>query len=112
MEATDAPDLPHHRRRRECRLCDARELTSVIELTPTPPANALVCADELDVGHWDPDREIAECLDVVEQTRRRVEDAPRQSHLLDEAKKNLRDRGEPERGSALDDELVHSYLTA
>jgi long-chain acyl-CoA synthetase len=62
-------------------------------------------ADELDVAHWDAANEIAECLDVVEQTRRRVEDAPRQSHLLDEAKNNLRDRGEPERGSALDDEL-------
>ncbi|MCA9698133.1 MAG: SDR family oxidoreductase, partial [Myxococcales bacterium] len=47
-------------------------------------------ADELDVGHWSAEREIAECSDLVESTRRRAEDAPRQSHLLDEAKRNLR----------------------
>ena len=62
-------------------------------------------ADELDVSHWDAENEIAECLDVVEHTRRRVEDAPRQSHLLDEAKRNLRARQEPLRGVALDNEL-------
>jgi long-chain acyl-CoA synthetase len=62
-------------------------------------------ADELDPEHWNARNEIAECVDVVEQTRRRVEDAPRQSHLLDEAKRNLEKRGEPQRGAALDDEL-------
>ncbi|MFO7563893.1 MAG: SDR family oxidoreductase, partial [Enhygromyxa sp.] len=62
-------------------------------------------ADELDVSHWSAAREIQECADLVESTRRRAEDAPRQSHLLDEAKRNLRDRQEPLRGKALADEL-------
>lgn len=62
-------------------------------------------ADELDVSHWSAEREIAECSDLVESTRRRAEDAPRQSHLLDEAKRRLRDRHEPLRGAALDKEL-------
>lgn len=62
-------------------------------------------ADELDVGHWSADREIEECYDLVQSTLRRVEDAPRQSHLLDEAKRNLRDKHEPLHGKALADEL-------
>jgi long-chain acyl-CoA synthetase len=62
-------------------------------------------ADELDLSHWDADREISECMDLVDQAKRRVEDAPRQSHLLDEAKQNLKDRREPQRGRALHDEL-------
>ncbi|MFV8750738.1 AMP-binding protein [Nannocystaceae bacterium ST9] len=62
-------------------------------------------ADELDVSHWSADREIEECNDLVESTLRRVEDAPRQSHLLDEAKRNLRDKHEPLHGKALADEL-------
>lgn len=62
-------------------------------------------ADELDRSHWDADREIAECIDIIEQARRRAEDAPRQSHLLDEAKRNLKRKDEPLRGKALDDEL-------
>src|SRR5690606_7970814 len=36
-------------------------------------------ADELERSHWDPDREIAECLDVIEQARHRASDAFRQS---------------------------------
>ena len=59
-------------------------------------------AGELDPSHWDPDREIAECMDVVEQARHRMSDAFRQSHFLDEAKKNLRERGEPARGVVLE----------
>ena len=62
-------------------------------------------ADELDVSHWNAENEMAECLDVVEHTRRRVEDAPRQSHLLDEAKRNLKEKREPLSGPSLDDEL-------
>jgi long-chain acyl-CoA synthetase len=62
-------------------------------------------ADELDVAHWSADREIEECSDLVASTLRRVEDAPRQSHLLDEAKRNLRDKHEPLHGQALLDEL-------
>ncbi|HEX4474997.1 MAG TPA: SDR family oxidoreductase, partial [Polyangiaceae bacterium] len=60
---------------------------------------------ELEKAHWDPDREIAECLDVIEQARHRANDAFRQSHFLDDAKKNLRGRNEPATGKALDDEI-------
>ena len=63
-------------------------------------------ADELDPSHWDAEREVAECVDIVEQARRRVEDAPRQSHLLDDAKRNLKRRNEPTQGQALKDELA------
>ncbi|MBN2197422.1 MAG: AMP-binding protein [Polyangiaceae bacterium] len=63
-------------------------------------------ADELDRSHWDPDREIDECLDVVRQARQRADDAFRQSHFLDQAKKNLRDRCEPTLGGALEAELA------
>jgi long-chain acyl-CoA synthetase len=60
----------------------------------------------LDRSHWDPQNEIRECLDVIEQARHRCEDAFRQSTFLDEAKKNLQDRGEPCRGAVLEDELA------
>ncbi len=62
-------------------------------------------AHELDRSHWDPDREIAECLDVIEQARHRASDAFRQSRFLDEAKKNLLERNEPGRGAVLDAEV-------
>ncbi|HVW30215.1 MAG TPA: AMP-binding protein [Polyangiaceae bacterium] len=61
---------------------------------------------ELERAHWDPDREIAECLDVIEQARHRANDAFRQSRFLDEAKKNLERRNEPCSGQALDDEIA------
>jgi long-chain acyl-CoA synthetase len=63
-------------------------------------------ADELERTHWDPDREIGECLDVIEQARHRASDAFRQSRFLDEAKKNLADRHEPGRGRVLDSEVT------
>jgi long-chain acyl-CoA synthetase len=63
-------------------------------------------ADELDKSHWDPDREIAECMDVIEQARHRSNDMFRQSNFLDDAKKNLHKRGEPARGSVLEAEVV------
>ncbi len=62
-------------------------------------------ADELEQEHWDPDREIAESLDVIKQARQRADDAFRQSHFLDQAKKNLRSRKEPTRGGTLDAEF-------
>ncbi len=62
-------------------------------------------AHELDRSHWDPDREIAECLDVIEQARHRASDAFRQSRFLDEAKKNLLERNEPGRGPVLEAEV-------
>ncbi len=60
---------------------------------------------ELERAHWEPDREIAECLDVIEQARHRSNDAFRQSRFLDEAKKKLTGRGEPARGTALEAEV-------
>jgi long-chain acyl-CoA synthetase len=63
-------------------------------------------ADELERTHWDPDREIAECLDVIEQARHRGSDAFRQSRFLDEAKKQLAERGEPARGRVLEAEVA------
>ena len=60
---------------------------------------------ELEISDWDPDREIAECLDVIEQARHRAGDAFRQSRFLDEAKENLRKKDEPESGKILEDEL-------
>ncbi len=62
-------------------------------------------ADELERSHWQPDREIAECLDVIEQARHRASDAFRQSRFHDEAKKNLEGRGEPARGKVFDAEV-------
>jgi len=62
-------------------------------------------AGELERAHWEPDREIAECLDIIEQARHRASDAFRQSRFLDEAKKNLAARGEPSRGVTLDTEI-------
>jgi len=59
----------------------------------------------LDRTHWDPQREIDECLDLIKQARHRCEDAFRQSAFLDEAKQNLTQRGEPCRGKPLADEL-------
>ena len=41
------PERDHYRRT-SCRLCGATRLTLSFALTPTPPANAFVCADELD----------------------------------------------------------------
>jgi len=60
----------------------------------------------LEKSHWDPQREIDECLDLVKQARQRAGDAFRQSAFLDEAKHNLGERGEPCRGTALADELA------
>ncbi|MDH3386403.1 MAG: class I SAM-dependent methyltransferase [Gammaproteobacteria bacterium] len=41
-------EQPHHHKREACRLCGARNLECVLELTPTPPANAMVPAKLLD----------------------------------------------------------------
>lgn len=60
----------------------------------------------LDRSHWDPQREIDECLDLIKQARHRCDDSFRQSAFLDEAKARLSERGEPCRGTALADELA------
>ncbi len=63
-------------------------------------------AGQLEQAHWDPAREIDECLDVIRQARHRAEDAFRQSRFLDEAKHNLEHRGEPGRGATLEAEVA------
>ena len=54
----------------------------------------------LEAVHWDPAREISECLDLVEQARHRQNDAFRESAFLAEAKANLEKKREPARGTA------------
>ncbi len=62
-------------------------------------------AFELDKNDWDPDREIAECLDVIEQARHRASDAFRQTRFADEAKANLLERNEPTTGPSFEEEF-------
>ncbi|MCC7535088.1 MAG: AMP-binding protein [Deltaproteobacteria bacterium] len=62
-------------------------------------------AGELERAHWDPAREIAECVDLVAQARQRCDDAFRQSGFVDQAKQNLLARGEPVTGEPFEDEL-------
>ena len=62
-------------------------------------------ADELGRHLWDPEREIADCLDLIAQAKSRCEDAFRQSDFLERATKNLTRRGEPTSGAPLDEEL-------
>jgi long-chain acyl-CoA synthetase len=63
-------------------------------------------ADELGASVWDPDREIAECLDIVAQAEHRCDDAFRQSEFAERARKNLLARGEPVHGPPFDRELA------
>ncbi len=63
-------------------------------------------AGKLERAHWDPDREISECLDIIAQAKHRADDAFRQSHFLDQAKRNLRESGEPGRGAVLEAEIA------
>ena len=66
--------LPHHHRRSDCRLCGSTALECVLNLTPTPPANALVPVEEkgkaqvaypLDV-YWCADCGHVQLLDIVD----------------------------------------------
>jgi long-chain acyl-CoA synthetase len=63
-------------------------------------------AEELGAGLWDPDREVAECLDLVAQARQRCGDAFRQSEFAERAHKNLVSRGEPTDGEPYERELA------
>jgi long-chain acyl-CoA synthetase len=78
--------------------------TGFIEETD-PRTHPFPRSGELERAHWDPDREIAECMDVIEQARHRAGDAFRQSAFLDDAKRSLIRRGEPSAGPALEAEL-------
>jgi len=62
-------------------------------------------ADELGRHLWDPEREIADCLDLIAQAKSRCEDAFRQSDFLERATKNLQRRVEPTTGAPLEEEL-------
>jgi long-chain acyl-CoA synthetase len=62
--------------------------------------------EELGAELWDPDREIAEGLDLIAQARHRCEDAFRQSEFAERARKNLLSRGEPVHGEPFDRELA------
>jgi long-chain acyl-CoA synthetase len=62
--------------------------------------------EELGAELWDPDREIAEGLDLIAQARQRCEDAFRQSEFAERARKNLLSRGEPVHGEPFDRELA------
>jgi long-chain acyl-CoA synthetase len=59
---------------------------------------------ELPRDSWDAEREIAECTEIVEQARKRADDAFRQSEFEEAAAHALRARGEPTTGRALDAE--------
>ena len=72
-------------------------------------------AAELGSELWDPDREIAECLDIIAQAKHRAVDAFRQSEIAEKARQNLSRRGEPVYGEALADEVrkvKRKYLDA
>ncbi|MGA7124343.1 MAG: AMP-binding protein, partial [Polyangiaceae bacterium] len=63
-------------------------------------------AEELGAELWDPDREIAECLDLIAQAEHRCDDAFRQSEFAVRARKSLAARGEPGHGAPYDLELA------
>ncbi len=54
-----------------------RSMKTILARSPFPRAG------ELDASLWDPDREIAECLDLIAQARHRCEDAFRQSEFAE-----------------------------
>lgn len=60
---------------------------------------------EIDIRHWDPEREIEEGLRLTERARHEANEAFRESEFLEQAKKNLRRKGESCRGAVLEDEL-------
>ena len=61
--------------------------------------------EELGRELWDPDREIAECLDLIAQAKSRADDAFRQSEFEERAKKNLAKKNEPVHGDAFEQEF-------
>ena len=63
-------------------------------------------AVELGPELWDPDREIAEGLELVAQAEHRCADAFRQSGFAETARSNLLARGEPVHGEPYDRELA------
>ncbi len=70
------------------------------------PDGPMAAKGTLDPALWNPEREIADCLDIIAQAKHRLNDAFRQSDFRDRAEKNLRARGEPITGPAFEDELA------
>lgn len=60
--------------------------------------------DEIDPSRWDPEREIEECLALVEDVKRRAKEAHRQTALDAEARDNLERKGEPSSGPVYEQE--------
>ncbi|MDP3278621.1 MAG: AMP-binding protein [Deltaproteobacteria bacterium] len=60
--------------------------------------------DELDRERFNPTREIEECLMHVDDVRRRAHEAHRQTQFDDDARENLKRKGEPTTGPAFDSE--------
>jgi long-chain acyl-CoA synthetase len=77
-------------------------------LEDDPRAHPFPRADELGAHLWDPEREIAECLDLVRQAEHRSEDAFRQSEFAETARKAVVARGEPLSGDAYRREVART----
>jgi long-chain acyl-CoA synthetase len=75
-------------------------------LEDDPRLNPFPRAEELGAHLWDPEREIAECLDLVAQAKQRCEDAFRQSEFAEAARRTLLARGEPVTGDAYEREVA------
>jgi long-chain acyl-CoA synthetase len=75
-------------------------------LEEDPRVHPFPRAAELGADLWDPEREIAEGLELVAQARRRSEDAFRQSEFHQSARTRLVARGEPTHGAAYERELA------
>src|SRR5579872_4330168 len=75
-------------------------------LEEDPRAVPFPRARELGSELWDPDREIAECLDLIAQATHRGGDAFRQSEFAQKARATLRARGAPAHGVPFEEELA------
>lgn len=62
------------------------------------------CGD-IDIQHWDPEREIKEGAALIERAHHDANEAFRESEFLEQAKTNLQRKGESCRGEVLADEL-------
>jgi long-chain acyl-CoA synthetase len=75
-------------------------------LEELPSVHPFPRAAELGKELWDPEREVADCLDIIKQAKSRCDDAFRQSEFREHAKRNLLARSEPTVGPAFDEELA------
>ena len=63
-------------------------------------------ADDLDLKHWDPQREIDECTEMIRNAHNSATNAFRQSEFLSTATENLKKQQAPTRGKALENEVA------